>query len=402
MKTILLAWELGGGLGHLMRLRPLAAALLAAGHRVVLLARHQSAKEVFSELADRHGSLRIGPAPVLKAKRVSKPDPATTPTLADVLAAQGFDDAKALFAAAERWHLVLDRLRPDLVISDFSPTLNLVARGRAPRVVVGTGFTVPPDVRPLPPALPWLDEAPPASTRNETRVFGAFARIATANGLPAIERLAQLFRGDATFVCTLAELDPYRRHRETAVHFPYNVGSVAGGPPWPERRERNVFLYLPGNHPHLATVLDALRAQGVHGSAYVPKLPASLVGAFGDLRLCERAPPLSEVLPKVRLVVHQGGLGTATAALMAGTPQLVLPRYLEQHVTGYCLFKLGAGVNFTATKPLDPAAFGNALARLLSDPAPARRTMSLAGRFAFSDSDRTLSLILERCFAMLG
>ena len=133
-----------------------------------------------------------------------------------------------------------------------------------------------------------------------------------------------------------------------------------------------------------------------------PLGPGALPFSDADLRLCERAPPLSEVLPKVRLVVHQGGLGTATAALMAGTPQLVLPRYLEQHVTGYCLFKLGAGVNFTATKPLDPAAFGNALARLLSDPAPARRTMSLAGRFAFSDSDRTLSLILERCFAMLG
>jgi hypothetical protein len=38
MKTALLGWELGGGLGHLMRLRPLDEALLEAGHEVVLLA----------------------------------------------------------------------------------------------------------------------------------------------------------------------------------------------------------------------------------------------------------------------------------------------------------------------------------------------------------------------------
>ena len=54
---------------------------------------------------------------------------------------------------------------------------------------------------------------------------------------------------------------------------------------------------------------------------------------------------------------------------------IVLPRYLEQHVTGYGLFKLGAGVNFTATKLLDPSAFGSALVRLLSDPMPASRAV---------------------------
>jgi UDP:flavonoid glycosyltransferase YjiC (YdhE family) len=255
----------------------------------------------------------------------------------------------------------------------------------------------------VPPALFWLDAAPAASAQNESRVFGAFARIATANRLPAIDRLSSLFQGDATFVCTLAELDPYGRYREAAVHFPYNVGSVACGPPWPERPERSVFLYLPGSHPHLASVLDALRARDARGSAYVPKPPTSLVesGAFGDLLLFELAPPLGEVLPYARLVIHQGGLGTATAALMAGTPQLVLPHYLEQHVTAYGLLKLGAGVNFTATKPLNPDAFDNALGRRLTDPTPARRALLLARRFAAHDPGRSLHAIIETCFSFL-
>jgi rhamnosyltransferase subunit B len=86
-----------------------------------------------------HPALAI--APVVKTER-GVPEPTTTHTLADVLARQGFDDAKALFAAAERWHLLLEKIKPDLVISDFSPTLNLVARGRPPLVVIGNGFTV--------------------------------------------------------------------------------------------------------------------------------------------------------------------------------------------------------------------------------------------------------------------
>lgn len=34
MSTILFAWELGAGLGHLMQMRPLVHALLEQGHRV--------------------------------------------------------------------------------------------------------------------------------------------------------------------------------------------------------------------------------------------------------------------------------------------------------------------------------------------------------------------------------
>ncbi len=39
MSTILFAWELGGGLGHLVQLRPPAEALAARGHRVLAAVR---------------------------------------------------------------------------------------------------------------------------------------------------------------------------------------------------------------------------------------------------------------------------------------------------------------------------------------------------------------------------
>ena len=50
MPTVLLAWELGGGLGHFMNLRPLAEGLRRRGHRVVAALRDLSVARRF--LAD--------------------------------------------------------------------------------------------------------------------------------------------------------------------------------------------------------------------------------------------------------------------------------------------------------------------------------------------------------------
>jgi hypothetical protein len=39
MRKLLFTWELGGGLGHLLILRPLMKELVVRGHKVVLAAR---------------------------------------------------------------------------------------------------------------------------------------------------------------------------------------------------------------------------------------------------------------------------------------------------------------------------------------------------------------------------
>ena len=45
MRTVLLAWEVGGGLGHLINLLPLARGLSGRGHRVVAVLRDLSKVE---------------------------------------------------------------------------------------------------------------------------------------------------------------------------------------------------------------------------------------------------------------------------------------------------------------------------------------------------------------------
>jgi hypothetical protein len=80
-------------------------------------------------------------------------------------------------------------------------------------------------------------------------------------------------------------------------------------------------------------------------------------------------PALAELLPRVRLVVHHAGLGTAHAALLAGTPQVVLPERLEHRVTAQALWGLGVaaapGPGAAAVAPYGPARHAAGWAALL-------------------------------------
>ena len=89
MATILLTWELGGGIGHLVRLAPIARGLVGRGHRVFAALRDLSrAKTIF------------GDCEVFLLQAPSKVVPATDRKLSPVIFAQmlyniGFGDERA-------------------------------------------------------------------------------------------------------------------------------------------------------------------------------------------------------------------------------------------------------------------------------------------------------------------
>jgi hypothetical protein len=219
-----LAWELGGGLGHTARLRPLAADLLARGCRVVLATpRRVAPDDPLRALAGKGGLRVVRTCPLCPDGPEDGRRQDGTTTLADGLAAHGLADPGRLFPVAERWHHVLMALRPDLVIADYAPVATLVARGRVPVLTVGSGFTVPPAGGLLPPIRPWDGTVPPASRTNEARVLEACAIIARANGLGPPDKVADLLRGDEARAFTVPLLDPYIVRRAERVWPPYSV-----------------------------------------------------------------------------------------------------------------------------------------------------------------------------------
>ncbi|HVT83019.1 MAG TPA: hypothetical protein VHM90_20445, partial [Phycisphaerae bacterium] len=159
MPNILLTWELGSGIGHLMNLRPLGIELAQRGHTVTAALRDLShAQEIFAGTG-----ISYLPAP-LRLREGKRPfEPAVS--FAHLFGNIGFADAQTVHTLFHSWNALFDLAQPDLVIADHSPSPLLALRGRIhksgrpiPCVNVGIGFFAPPDA----PTLPhWLPNATP-------------------------------------------------------------------------------------------------------------------------------------------------------------------------------------------------------------------------------------------------
>src|SRR5688500_4148992 len=116
MATVLLTWELGGGMGHLARLRPIALALSRLGHRVIgAFGELSNVTTVFAEVpaefvqapAKRHRGDAGGRAPQNHAQ---------------LLEQSAFGDAAELRALVAAWRTLFGLVQPDLLVCDHSPT----------------------------------------------------------------------------------------------------------------------------------------------------------------------------------------------------------------------------------------------------------------------------------------
>ena len=77
--------------------------------------------------------------------------------------------------------------------------------------------------------------------------------------------------------------------------------------------------------------------------------------------------PFSALLPRLRALVHHGGIGTSAQALAAGIPQLVVPFAHDQFDNAARLCRLGVAVSLDAAAPT--ADWQGALHGLLDNPA---------------------------------
>lgn len=135
---------------------------------------------------------------------------------------------------------------------------------------------------------------------------------------------------------------------------------------------------LPAVLAELSGVVAALGGRTLHlgGRALPP-------GA-GDRTLVHPFVPLRHVLPNTALVVHHGGRGTTLAALRAGVPSLMVPRWLDGFANARLAAELGAG----RVVPADLGADGlrEAVADLLREDAY-RLAARAAGEVLATDPD---------------
>lgn len=393
MANILLTWELGGGLGHLTLLKPIAAELLRRGHTVsVALRILNQARRLFGDL-----DVTYWQSPFRHSDAASLMN--SPATFGQLLATIGFGDHGQLTATSAAWRSLLAAVRPDVALFDHSPTALLAAREFGfRRVLLGTGFVCPttePDLPRLRPPSPG-DEAAAA---DEQRAVENASRLLAARGQPPLGSLADLYRQvDETLLCTFAELDHFGP-RPAARY--WGCWPDAFGQPfsWPAGSGRKVFAYLKPC-PALPAVLDALARQRMPTVAYIDSLDGATQRQFSSATLQLHREPLNmrQAAAECDLAILHAGHGALAAMLLAGKPALLVPIYREQLLQAVRAQQQGYAECVTAD---DPAAIEPKLRLLCESERYADAARGFAARYADFHPHQAINAICCRLESLL-
>jgi len=336
VKTWLLAWESGAGLGHLRRLAAIARPLAQTGDRIVVVAPEPEAVHLAfpADLA-----AETVPAPALPAPRIDQAE-GFLPSYGAVLRDLGFENAGYLTAMTRAWDEVLARVQPSAVIADHAPFAVFAARGRFPTAVLGAGLDLPPAHGSSFPMV--IADAKPF---DETRLRMAFAAAAAATGRPNPYVATAALRGDRRFLAGLPVFDPYLNRRlET------HLGPLGPRPaPSPCPSEGAIFAYLRSDHPSFGPLTWALVETGIPALVHWQGPPDAGTAALLATRgITVSHTPVDTVaeLAKASVVISLGGAGLTAEALFAGRPHMVYPIHMESELNALGLERLGAGRRF--------------------------------------------------------
>ena len=320
-RIVLLAWEMGAGLGHTRRLLAVANALRDDGFEPVL------AQKKIQTLAYsvREAGIAVVPTPPVTSL-APKDALFRASTYADIMAITGYADPDILEAALGAWDGLLRFINPSAIVGDYCPILPMAARGRVPFLAFGDGFVVPPHEPP---------DFPPLSM-DGIAMKSADAIKADANillrkrGQPRIQSLGQLVAGDAQVVCTFPELDIYSEYRTEPALGPLNELPSVRPPP----AEKRLFVYLSAEFAGTMHALKAVMESEIPAEGFIrdasPGLRQTLCD--GGMTLHDKLPDLAERLSHASVILHHGGIGTMETALAMGCPQLLMTRHLEQQL----------------------------------------------------------------------
>jgi UDP:flavonoid glycosyltransferase YjiC (YdhE family) len=369
---VALAWDLGAGHGHAVRLTALAEHIEACGHVPVLLSR---------DLRTLRG-VSGGRWPLLGAPHNSwfpaSPAPASWTDILWIEA--GLHDRRQAEAITLAWRDQLRELRIDRVIADGAPLVPLAARALGiPCLRIGNGFT-------LPPGPPWpifRDWEPVDSARVDQREAAIIDTLNTIGASIGVNDACAALTGDAEAVFTWPPFDHYA-HRQQGVH----VGALRGRgapPAWPAGAKR-VFVYLQPGYPHLALLESALRQRS----------DLAVLAYFGgarpwadstSMRTSDVALDITELCRHCDMVISHGG-NLAALATASGCPSLLLPTQAEMYLTARRLVERGSAL--AVTPPYDPLDFATPIDRLLREPAFKRTAIALAAQLEIGSDWQTV------------
>lgn len=331
MATVLCAWEIGDGHGHVRNLLAVASLLRAAGHRAVFVL--PTSQVTAAKLVEAAGwpveRLLVPPHPSL-AQYLPPFANYRAASFLDVMGLHAFDTADRLGPALARYAIALRQHKVDAVLAESAPVAMLAARvARLPCVAVGTSFGLPALHQGFTP-YPQLDQWP------NTPIFSDETLLATIN--KAAER-AFTSTADALMPARIIpfcypSLDHYGEARSLTHR---GVGPIWTMAPQPPVRELRGFAYLQSAYPAIDRLVSAIRSTGIPFTIFVRNGKFS---SSASMQVVEQFNAEHEIA-RASMVLHHGSAGIGQAALGAGVAQVCFPYHVENTNNAYRLQMLG-------------------------------------------------------------
>ncbi len=388
-KKVLLGWELGGGTGYAAWLVDIARGLQAEGCETVLALRelvpciHLTAKL----------DAPVLPAPVAPGYKPIRGRGFYPCGFADLMLANGFGQTHELNALVRGWRGLIDEIKPDLIVGAYAPVLGMAAYGRVPLALIGYGYTLPPaDQETFP-----LFRAEGRPYADQAALLARVQRVQESLGAPLPERLTDIQRGEARFVLSFPEIDPYKdSRREPVVGALEDLGEIPPMP-WSPR----FYAYLVGAKPFVRNVVEGLIRCGLPGAIYLrdPNMPQPANLERLGIEWLTRPPPLAEAMAGASVVIHHGGANTLHAALGAARPQILVPRNRDQAVMAdeAEAFRIAVRLANNAA----PEAVAETVRRVATEPQLLRNLNAYARLVRARGQHDALPRVIARCRALL-
>lgn len=361
MAKILFTWELGEGTGHIMPYVELISRLTAQGHEVHFALR--SLHKVYDIFHD--SSVIWHQAPTVLPRHVEVILPVDS--YAKVLYHAGHDKPGRLSGLFTAWQNLYALIDPDLIVFDYSPTAMLAARNsRAKTIAIGTGFHLPPNIRPIPGVLAELS-APQDHDEVltfENRVLETINSALTLTNMEPLVQFTDLLNANEIILRTLSELDHYSG-RVNANYAGIMKSPPGEAPVWPPYQGPKIFAYLKAFET-LPALLETLNRRHCPTLIYGDKLPEEIMQRFSSDTLNFVRSPLDmdAIGQTADIAICNAGHGSTTELLLSGVPLLLLPLNGEQNLVANNVERLGAGLS---APKLHPSGMEQKLDKLLKE-----------------------------------
>jgi hypothetical protein len=394
-RHILMAWELGGGFGHISRIAALAKGFLAEGHRVSLCLSD------LSRAYDFVGHLPVGlyQTPLWLPRLQTNREPVC---FSEILLRKGYGRVGGLLALTRAWQGLFNSLSADLLAFDYAPTAFLATRDwPLPKIVISSGFGESAPGTPDRCLRPWIPNAQEWTQDGEKQVVGVVNQLLKQRGATPVRYVADLFQTDHSFLFMLPELDlQENRRRATFLRPPSDPGCMEPAL-WPAGAGKRVYAYLKPTSRQCLAVMQSianLPCTGVIVCSGLAKQQAMRFARPG-LNIYLEPRDITMVQGTADVVVCHAGKNTISEALLAGKPLLLIPEQLEQFHNALQIEQRQAGI--CVRSGADQIKIQQDLERLMTEPGFAAASRGIAENNADLNQLDPVATIIDHCERLL-